>query len=82
MCAGMQVGGVMFSTVAVDLFCWDESEQAGSKEVGGGLEMHMREKGVGGGGCRESGLLALEALWVVQGGVSGPEPQCHIPLSG
>lgn len=48
---GAEGGGVYVSTVAVDLFCWDESEQAG-----GGFEMHMRKKGWVGGWWRVQGV--------------------------
>lgn len=64
MCAGMQVGGGGGMLGPLQLICsvGMNLNRRGVKK--GGLEMHMREKrGVGGGGgCRESGLLALEAL--------------------
>lgn len=48
--------------------------------------MHMNESGWGGWGRgveggRSRGFL-LRRLCGGPGGISGPEPQCHIPLSG
>lgn len=59
----MGEGGVMFRPL--QLIC-SVGMNLNRRGVKGGFEMHMGKKGWvvgGGGGCRESGLLALDALW-------------------
>lgn len=75
-------GGVMFCPLQLLRSVGMNLNRRGVKggEGAGFRDAHERE-GVG-GRWRESGLLALEALQRSWGGDPGPEPQCHIPLSG